>query len=56
MTKHIGYASSEPCDVCGKYNHNESEPRFGYTVCKDHYDITPVKVSEYKNKKESSSD
>lgn len=43
---HFGYPSDIPCCVCGKYKNNQSEPRFGYTVCEDHQDIPPVEIND----------
>jgi hypothetical protein len=40
----FGYPSDEPCRVCGKHNNNQSEPRFGYTVCVEHQNVPPVKI------------
>ena len=39
-----GYPSKEPCRVCGKYKNNQSEPRFGYTVCEEHQNVPPAEI------------
>ncbi len=41
----FGYPSKKPCIVCGKFKNNQTEPRFGYTVCEDHQDVKPVDIS-----------
>lgn len=41
----FGYPSKLPCAVCLKHKSNQSEPRFGYTVCIDHQHISPVEIS-----------
>lgn len=48
-----GYDTDKPCDVCGKVKNNKTEPRFGYVVCEDHYDVSPVDVSFIKQIRES---
>lgn len=40
----FGYPSKEPCAVCGKYDNNQSEPRFSYTVCENHQDVPPTSI------------
>lgn len=45
----FGYNSSEPCKVCGKYGDNKSEPRFGYVVCREHAEMSPVEISNIKD-------
>jgi hypothetical protein len=47
----FGYATDKPCDVCGKEGGNQSEPRFGYVVCEDHYKLSPLEVSQLKSKR-----
>lgn len=47
----FGYETNKPCDVCGKGGNNRLEPRFGYSVCEEHYRLSPVEVSELKHKK-----
>jgi len=39
-----GYPSKEPCAVCGQHNDNKYEPRYYYTVCKDHEHVPPVDI------------
>jgi hypothetical protein len=48
MAKEFGYPSTEPCVVCGGYENNQSEPRFGYTVCVKHQNVRPVDIKEKK--------
>lgn len=43
---YVGYPANEPCDVCGAIKHNQTEPRFCYTVCADHASLTPAQVGE----------
>ena len=45
----FGYSSSEPCKVCGRYGDNKSEPRFGYVVCREHAEMSPVEISNIKD-------
>lgn len=45
-----GYPSNEPCAVCGEYYNNQSEPRFGYTVCEDHKGVPPVDIGRLNDK------
>lgn len=40
----FGYPSTEPCRVCGKVKNNQTEPRYGYTVCEDHQSVPPVDI------------
>ena len=40
----FGYPSKEPCRVCGAHKNNQSEPRFGYTVCEDHQSVPPADI------------
>lgn len=40
----FGYPSKEPCAVCGKTGDNRSEPRFGYTVCREHAKTPPTEI------------
>lgn len=42
----FGYSSNEKCAVCGEFNNNQSEPRFGYTVCINHQHIPPQEINE----------
>ena len=44
MRNNFGYLSTEPCRVCGLHKNNQSEPRFGYTVCEDHQDVPPTQI------------
>ncbi|PLS18980.1 hypothetical protein CVD28_00840 [Bacillus sp. M6-12] len=44
----FGYATTNPCDVCGAEGNNQSEPRFGYVVCEEHFKLSPVEVSQRK--------
>lgn len=44
MSDNFGYPSKEPCRVCGGFRNNQSEPRFGYTVCEDHQSVPPNKI------------
>lgn len=46
----FGYKTNEACDVCGKIGNNQSEPRFGYVVCEEHYKMTPVEISELEHR------
>ena len=39
-----GYDTERPCFVCGEVNDNKVEPRFGYVVCRNHYDSRPVDI------------
>lgn len=45
-----GYPSKEVCAVCGQYKDNQSEPRFGYTVCEDHKGVPPVDIGTLNDK------
>lgn len=47
----FGYPSKEPCEVCGIHNNNQSEPRFGFTVCEDHQGIPPIDINKYQKAK-----
>lgn len=49
----FGYETNEPCDVCGKIGSNRVEPRFFYTVCSEHYKMSPVEASKLKAKNEA---
>lgn len=40
----FGTQSGLPCVVCGGYNHNQYEPRFGYSVCINHKNMPPAKI------------
>jgi len=42
----FGYNSEKPCEICGKYKNNQLEPRFLYSVCEDHQNIAPNKMSD----------
>lgn len=46
----FGYKSSKPCGACGLYDDNQSEPRFGYTACKEHQSISPVAFAKLRDK------
>lgn len=35
----FGYPSMDPCEVCEGFKNNQSEPRFGYVLCEDHYRV-----------------
>jgi hypothetical protein len=41
-----GHDTDKPCCLCGKYNKNQSEPRFYYTVCIEHQHIPPMTLSQ----------
>jgi hypothetical protein len=43
-----GYMSTKDCAICGKYNENQSEPRFGYTVCIKHQHARPTDIKRGK--------
>jgi len=47
-SENFGYPSAEPCVICLKHNKNQSEPRFGYTVCIEHQNISPVDISRHR--------
>jgi len=49
--KNFGYETNKPCDVCGKEGDNQMEPRFGYVVCEEHYKMTPLQVTEAKERR-----
>lgn len=51
MSSEFGYPSKDACRVCGKHNNNQSEPRFGYTVCVDHQHVSPIEVPQIKGKR-----
>jgi hypothetical protein len=38
-------AKNTPCDVCGRIKNNVTEPRYYYTVCEDHRDMSPIEVT-----------
>lgn len=40
-----------PCQVCGKEKNNAMEPRFGYVVCEEHVNMSPVEVTNNYRKK-----
>lgn len=40
----FGHASNNPCTVCGGFDDNQCEPRFGYTVCVAHQRVAPVDI------------
>lgn len=42
MSQTFGYPSQKPCRVCGGFDNNQSEPRFGYTVCEAHQSVLPA--------------
>lgn len=44
----LGYPSEEPCIVCERYDDNQTEPRFYYTVCKEHRWVPPVYLDKAK--------
>jgi hypothetical protein len=46
---HFGYDTNKPCVVCGKNGSNKIEPRFGYAICKEHYNLTPIEISKILN-------
>lgn len=50
MNDSFGYPSNEPCVVCGKRDNNQSEPRFGYTVCEKHQGIKPSEINGFTKK------
>lgn len=43
----FGYPVRQPCEVCKKVADNKLEPRFGYVICEEHHEMTPVEVSRY---------
>lgn len=43
----FGYESNQVCCVCGK-TPARIEPRFNYSVCINHYKLSPIKISELK--------
>lgn len=49
----FGYPTNQPCDVCEKSGNNQLEPRFGYVVCEEHYQLSPVEVSKKRDEKRS---
>lgn len=42
----FGYPSTDPCTVCGGHNDNQEEPRFYYTVCKEHQSVPPARLDQ----------
>ena len=40
----FGYESDVPCCVC-KSKPTKSEPRFGYSVCKEHHRLGPIDIN-----------
>lgn len=42
----FGYPTELPCEICGKNNYNQSEPRFGYVVCLTHQYIAPIYIKK----------
>lgn len=42
-----GYQTDKPCDVCDQVFFNLIEPRFGYVVCIEHYDVKPVELARF---------
>lgn len=45
----FGDDTIEGCCICGEHP-CKLEPRFGYSICKDHYHLPPSKVQEHLNK------
>ncbi len=41
-----GYPSDKPCAVCGGSSDNQSEPRFGYVVCRKHQNVPPNQLEQ----------
>jgi hypothetical protein len=39
----FGYDTDKPCEICGK-KPAKLEPRFFYSVCKEHQYLTPIEV------------
>lgn len=48
MSNDFGRPSQKPCIICGKHKNNQSEERFGYTVCEDHQDVPPIEINKYR--------
>lgn len=46
----FGYDSNQPCAVCGN-GPTKSEPRFGYSVCRQHAGMDPTAVSVHQEQK-----
>lgn len=44
----FGHWSDDPCEVCGGFENNQIEPRFGYTVCEIHQRVPPAFLKEGK--------
>ena len=44
-TEDWGYPSDKLCCLCQGKDRNQSEPRFGYTVCIKHQHIPPTVIS-----------
>lgn len=49
-----GYPTTDPCRVCGGWDENEVEPRFGYVVCAEHADVPPAEVEAVRARREAS--
>lgn len=42
----FGYPGDDPCRVCAGHDENQSEPRFGYTVCRLHRNVPPASLDK----------
>lgn len=42
----FGPPSKAKCCVCDGHKNNQSEPRFGYTVCEDHQHVPPAYLGQ----------
>ena len=49
--ENFGHDTDEPCAVCGKKGGNKSESRFGYSICEEHFEMSPVEVSKINDEK-----
>jgi len=45
----FGYDTDKGCDICGA-KPCKNEPRFGYTTCKQHCVLSPVKFGNVRDK------
>lgn len=44
----IGYKADQRCDVCHVVNECHVDPRFGYFVCINRRNMSPIDVSQVK--------
>ncbi len=47
----FGYPTKKPCDICGEWNNNQIEPRFGFTVCEPHQTVPPIEIKREPNER-----